>query len=418
MFYLLLYYLNNNYIYCHLESSTTLLHSLIMNNKFNGELYVDHINRITTDNRKANLRLITQSDQNKNQSKQARNVILPLCNINIQDIPTFIWYIKKNGHHGDRLAVEIKNKYIWKTTSSKTLSIKCKLELAKKHLKNLINTNPDLFIGHCMNGELSDNGKQLENEYIEILKLAGCNYNKNDTLKNHLDEDLKELNEEEVKIIQDFEEIQIDTHSIPKYCYYIKSNISKGDGYCVTKLHSKQQESSKDWTTTKSKKVSTKEKYKQMTEYLNGNIYIPKQDIIIVKQAKKEKIKSQDKFDLFTKLQLIEIIQMKGNNHTHEAADYIKNNFNICIHRNFISKLWIGEDVGLSNEIINSQEYKNMLVNTVRKATSKKFTNEELTWIKHNNSDKSLSQQAKLFETQFHKTITKVYISKLKSDDL
>lgn len=195
------YYNLNAYIYC----SSSLLHHQILNYKFDGKLYVDHISRITTDNRVSNLRLISQSDQNKNQSKQTRNVILPEhCNINVQDIPTFIWYIKTNGNHGDRWAVEIKNKYFWKTTSTKKLSTKCKFELAKKHLRNLINNKPELFIGHCMNGELTDIGKILEKEYIDILNLAGYQFNKNNNFKNYLQEDINELNQDEITYINEF----------------------------------------------------------------------------------------------------------------------------------------------------------------------------------------------------------------------
>ena len=189
------------YVTCKLESST-LLHHLITNYKFNGELYVDHINRITNDNRASNLRLITQSEQNKNQSKQKRSIILPEnSGINPQDIPTFIWYIKAHGCHGDRWCVEIKNKYLWKTSSSKKLSTKCKFELAKKHLRNLIEFKPELFIGHCMNGELTDIGKILENEYIDILNLAGYNYNKNNVLKKYLQEDFIGLTQSEIEYI-------------------------------------------------------------------------------------------------------------------------------------------------------------------------------------------------------------------------
>lgn len=42
--------------------------------------------------------------------------------------------------------VEIKDVYNWKTTSTKDLSTKCKFELAKKHLRNLIITQPELFM--------------------------------------------------------------------------------------------------------------------------------------------------------------------------------------------------------------------------------------------------------------------------------
>lgn len=203
------YYLCNNYVNCRLESNT-YLHNLIMDYTFDGKLYVDHINRIKTDNRTSNLRLISQSDQNKNQSKQTRNVNLPQnCGINSQDIPTFMWYVKANGSHGDRWCIEIKNKYVWKTTSSKKYTTKCKFELAKKHLKNLIDLQPELFIGHCINGELSDIGKKLEREYIDILELAGYNYttcNKNNILKNYLQKDLNGLNDDEIKLINEFEQ--------------------------------------------------------------------------------------------------------------------------------------------------------------------------------------------------------------------
>ena len=44
------------------------------------------------------------------------------------------WYIYENNPNKGK--IEIKNKYYWKTTSSKKISTKCKFELAKKHLNN------------------------------------------------------------------------------------------------------------------------------------------------------------------------------------------------------------------------------------------------------------------------------------------
>lgn len=195
------YYLNNCGYIC---GKKIYLHSEIIEHKFDGELYIDHINRIKTDNRIENLRLITQSDQNKNQSKRKRNVNLPSdCNIKSEDIPTFIWYIKENGNHGDRWCVEIKNKYYWKTTSSKKISTKCKFELAKKHLNNLIKTNNYLFKDHSINGELSNIGKILKQEYIDILKLANIDYNDNENNKSYLEQDLTGLNDNEIQILNE-----------------------------------------------------------------------------------------------------------------------------------------------------------------------------------------------------------------------
>lgn len=65
------------------------------------------------------------------------------------------------------------------------------------------------------------------------------------------------------------EDCKIKAEDIPKYCYYIKATTLKGDAFCCTKLHPKQKESGKDWTTTKSTKLSIEEKYKQLLEYIN-----------------------------------------------------------------------------------------------------------------------------------------------------
>jgi hypothetical protein len=44
-------------------------------------------------------------------------------------------------------------------------------------LRNLLNTNPELFLGHSINGSLSDIGNRLKLEYIDILKSLGINFN-------------------------------------------------------------------------------------------------------------------------------------------------------------------------------------------------------------------------------------------------
>lgn len=213
------------------------------------------------------------------------------------------------------------------------------------------------------------------------------------------------------------EDCKIKADDIPKYCYYFKPTDKRGDGYCITRLHPKQKELGKDWVTTKSKKVSTKEKYKQMIEYLNGKMYNPKEDVIIEKTPKKEckQITPEDKFKLLDKQQLITIIKMKNRDKTtQEVSDYIKQNFNIYINRNFISKLWLGEELNLSSDILNSSEYQDMKLNTKKKTVkSKKFNKEEIDWILDLHSDKSLAERAMLFKNQFGKTISKEYISKL-----
>ncbi len=143
---------SNNYvatcIYIDGNRKILYLHNLVMGKlTFNGKGQaetIDHINRIGLDNRKENLRLVTQSQQNMNQSRKERSAELPE-GITHDDIPKHVWYVKPNGGHGDRFAIEFKGENIsWKSTSSKKKTIQEKLEETKQKLKELYEQYPHL----------------------------------------------------------------------------------------------------------------------------------------------------------------------------------------------------------------------------------------------------------------------------------
>ncbi len=148
------------------------LHNLVMGvNLFPGKgakQSVDHINRNGLDNRKENLRIVSQSQQNINQSKKKRLVTLPEgCGIQSYEIPKHIWYVAPQGHHGDRFAVELKTDVIlWKTTSSKAVSLRQKLDQAKVKLADLYEQYP-----HVNPEYESQTVKELKESFQTIVNL-------------------------------------------------------------------------------------------------------------------------------------------------------------------------------------------------------------------------------------------------------
>jgi hypothetical protein len=110
---------------------------------------VQHISKNGLDNRRANLRIVNVSGPGAvaaNHAKKKRTTELPgTSGIKPADIPTHIWYVQANGYHRDRFAIEFKTEGIlWKSTSSKDVTLQEKLQQAKTKLEELYELYPHL----------------------------------------------------------------------------------------------------------------------------------------------------------------------------------------------------------------------------------------------------------------------------------
>ena len=94
----------------------------------------------------------------------------------------------------------------WKSTGSKKVSLKYKLEETKKYMRHLKNARPDLFNEYSMNGDLNKNGVGLLDDFLNISKDAGYYLNdiSNANTEKYLKEDTVGLSNEEINLLTSF----------------------------------------------------------------------------------------------------------------------------------------------------------------------------------------------------------------------
>jgi hypothetical protein len=246
-----------------------------------------HINRIPFDNRTDNLQYdICDKGCNKNLRKKKRTVKLPKgCGINSSELPTYIWFLKSDGQHGDRFFVSVDD-VKWKGTSSNKVSLRYKFEEAKKYLRNLQNKRPDIFSKYSMNGDFNKRGNELLADYYAISQAGGykgfkyAQMDKNTEI--FLEEDGKGLNQFEKMALAKFDpsksllninneykeyrdnKLKKYIDKMPEYCNYVDSTAKCGD-YFYIKNHPK---CKNKWCTTKDNGVSTRDKFMELISKL------------------------------------------------------------------------------------------------------------------------------------------------------
>lgn len=141
--------MSNGYIATHYENTILYMHAHIMNHFGNGRgsLSVDHINRDTLDNRIENLRIVNQSEQNKNTDKRTRNKNAQKLPIELDGtiLPKYVTYNREKITNGNgtyyrdffRIEKHPKLNKNWSSSKSKNVGILEKLEETKEKLEEI-----------------------------------------------------------------------------------------------------------------------------------------------------------------------------------------------------------------------------------------------------------------------------------------
>jgi len=169
-----IYYLE----YDNVDQYPIYLHEIIMKINHKQNIPILHINNIHFDNRIENLQFdVRNKNYSKNTKKKNRTIDLSKYNINVNELPTYMWYLKPDQTHGSRFVIDIQNQAYWRSTASKKVSLRYKLEESKKYLRHLKQTKPNLFDDYSMNGDLTKQGLKLYKEYYMMIRKAGFTMN-------------------------------------------------------------------------------------------------------------------------------------------------------------------------------------------------------------------------------------------------
>jgi hypothetical protein len=299
----------NNYIsrtdYSDEIKKELYLHNAIMDKyQFNGKGQtetVDHLNRIGRDNRKENLKIKSQTEQNFNQSKRERDIILPKdCGIDANSIPKNVYYVGANGNHGECFEINIagfpqiipegKKKYYWRGSRSKGIDLKTKLTQAILHLKELRDKYPELKQSIKLSEDDDKERIEKAKEFNNIIKYSG--YPENIIAKNIIeikDEFTKidiDENNELAKYKNEIKNMGVNRKAVnkklPDNCgisiemlpmytgYYYAIEGNENSIYFTIDRHPKliEKDGKRSWSTTRSIQVSITDKYNALMKKL------------------------------------------------------------------------------------------------------------------------------------------------------
>lgn len=192
-----------------------------------GRMVIFHLNNINLDNRLENLR------ETEIKGPRKRIIVIDDPYVTPEMIPPFVSYMKPNKTHGSRFSVVFSD-IKWKSTSSKNLSLKYKLEQTKKFLRIILSDTEikQKYLKKTLINDINSDKSNFTNEEIEqrllktyyaIVRKAGYRHIKR--IENKPNNNMKllrysatGLSDEEKKLLEDF------TIDISKYQTLPSSN--------------------------------------------------------------------------------------------------------------------------------------------------------------------------------------------------
>ena len=172
--------ITNNYVIFSKKNGKTMfyLHNIIMNiiPDGPGKSSCDHLNRMTLDNRKSNLCIKTQSEQNNNQktrkcsSKNLDKLPEPYRTYYLESRPKFIYWLYDKTHGHRIIAGPIPNMKEKKFSSKDPQQIPILMKKAEDYLIEYAQKNDIPF--DQITSNLDPKSNQLKREYIQIIMKA------------------------------------------------------------------------------------------------------------------------------------------------------------------------------------------------------------------------------------------------------
>lgn len=253
--------------------------SHIISRYYSNKYRITHINGCRHDNRKSNLRITSQPIiKNKKLNKN----IPKKSGITSQEIPKYIHYVKPQSNHGEMFVIEIiinGKKCIWKSSSSKNISIHDKYAEIKEKLKAIEKIYPEIkknyspiYNQHTINSlkefnhiiKLSGFRDGIKNNTINIESYDNYTREKQDSNMMDTEQAIRIINKTGRRHVSNLpENCKIKPEMIPKYCYYRPTTEKAGDAFIIDN-HPKLPNGTRVWSTTSNRNISIYEKFNDL----------------------------------------------------------------------------------------------------------------------------------------------------------